>query len=131
MAEHPDVAIVRRGYEAFSKGDTDTLRELIAADAVHRLPGENQLSGDFKGIDAILGMYGQLFELSGGTISVEPQMFLTDNQGTVVAVHRASAQRGDKSFEENAAIVFTVRGGKAVELHELVEDVEARDAFWS
>lgn len=33
MAEHPDVALVRRGYAAFSAADTARLSELLAEDA--------------------------------------------------------------------------------------------------
>jgi hypothetical protein len=33
MAEHHDVALVRRGYAAFSAGDVATLSELLAEDA--------------------------------------------------------------------------------------------------
>ena len=39
MAEHPDVALVRRGYAAFSAGDMATLSELLAEDARQYQPG--------------------------------------------------------------------------------------------
>ncbi len=131
MAEHPDVTLVRRGYEAFSKGDLDTLREVIAADAVHSVPGNSPVSGDHKGIDAILAMYGQLFERSGGTINVELERVMTDGHGTVVGVHRSRAERNGKSIDQRESIVFTVRDGQAVELHEVMEDLEGSDAFWA
>ena len=131
MAEHPDVTLVRRGYEAFSKGDLDTLREVIASDAVHSVPGNSPVSGDHKGIDAILAMYGQLFERSGGTINVELENAMTDGHGTVVAVHRSWAERNGKSIDQHEAIVFTIRDGQAIELHETFEDLEGSDAFWA
>jgi uncharacterized protein len=31
---HPNEELVRRGFDAFSKGDVDTLRELFDTDAV-------------------------------------------------------------------------------------------------
>ena len=36
MGAQEDVALVRRGYEAFSAGDMDTLRDLFTEDAVWR-----------------------------------------------------------------------------------------------
>jgi uncharacterized protein len=33
MVEHPDVALVRRGYQAFATGDVETLSVVIAEDA--------------------------------------------------------------------------------------------------
>ena len=47
----------------------DTLRSLFAPDAVHSAAVSNPLSGDYKGVDEILGYYGKLFELSGGTFA--------------------------------------------------------------
>ena len=67
MAEHPDVTLVKRGYEAFNSADIATLTELIADDAVQTMVGDNLVSGEFKGRDNILGMYGKLGELTNGT----------------------------------------------------------------
>ena len=62
--------VVRDGYTAFSAGDMDALRDLMVPDMVHNVPGDNLISGDYKGIDNILGLYGKLFELTDGTMSV-------------------------------------------------------------
>jgi ketosteroid isomerase-like protein len=62
MAEHPHAALVRKGYDAFSRGDMDTLRGLMAADCTQHVPGSHPLSGDFKGQDAIIDMYRRLAE---------------------------------------------------------------------
>ncbi|MFJ4691641.1 nuclear transport factor 2 family protein [Streptomyces sp. NPDC088766] len=56
MAEHPHSALVRRGFEVFSRRDTDTLRELAAKDATHHVPGVHPLPGDFEGQGAISDM---------------------------------------------------------------------------
>ena len=62
MAEHPHAQLVRTGYEAFSRGDMDTLRSMMTGDATHHVPGSHQLSGDCKGIDAVLDYYRRLYE---------------------------------------------------------------------
>ena len=49
----------------------DTLRAIFTADVVQSQPGNNQVSGVYSGVDNVLGLYGQLFELTGGTISVD------------------------------------------------------------
>jgi hypothetical protein len=54
MAEHPNVELTRRGYRAFSEGDM-TLTELIADDCVWHVGGNNVLTGDHKGREAIFG----------------------------------------------------------------------------
>ena len=62
--------LVRQGYAAFAEGDMDTLRSLFAPDAVHVATGNSQVAGEYRGVDAILGYYGTLFELSDGTFVI-------------------------------------------------------------
>ena len=46
---HPNEDLIRRGYDAFSRGDMDTLRELFHPDIVWHAPGRSQLAGDPPG----------------------------------------------------------------------------------
>ena len=123
--------IVRQGYKAFGEGDMDTLRSLYAPDAVHRATGDNPLSGEYKGVDDILGYYGKLFELSNGTFSVELKSLRAEGDDTIVATHRDKAQRGDKTLDQDENLTFTLSGGKFTRLEEEHSDQAAYDAFWS
>ncbi|MBD0837620.1 nuclear transport factor 2 family protein [Streptomyces sp. TRM68416] len=131
MAEHPHAQLVRKGYEAFARGDMDTLRGLMSADCTHHVPGSHQLSGDFKGQDTIIGMYGQMAEQTGGTMQVDLRSILVDGRGHAVAVHRFTADRNGKHFEENGCIVFRIVGDKVTDLDECVEDMDRSNDFWS
>ena len=55
------------GLQGVRRGRHGDLRALYTPDVVHRQPGNNQTSGEHKGVDNVMGLYGQLFELSGGT----------------------------------------------------------------
>ena len=131
MAEHPDVTLVKRGYAAFSSADIATLSQLIAADAVQHMPGDHQVSGDYKSRDEILAFYGRLAELTGGTYSVEPEAFYTDGLGTVTVVHRVRAERGGKHLDTREALTFRIERGEIVELTDQTEDLDADNAFWA
>ncbi|HEY7010679.1 MAG TPA: nuclear transport factor 2 family protein [Jatrophihabitantaceae bacterium] len=131
MAEHPDVALVRRGYAAFSTGDIATLSELIADDARQFQPGSSSMSGEYKGRDAILAFYGRLASETNGTFRVELEHVYTDGQGRVVACSRNTAQRGERQLNSGAALVFTIKDGKAQDLHGVEEDLDEWDNFWS
>ncbi|WP_371671590.1 nuclear transport factor 2 family protein [Streptomyces sp. NBC_00289] len=131
MAEHPHAALVRKGYEAFSRGDMDTLRGLMTADATHHVPGSHPLSGDFKGQDAMIDMYGRLFSETGGTLRVDVRQVLVDGRGHAVAVHRFSAERQGKRMDETGCIVFRIVGDKISDLDECVADIDATNEFWS
>lgn len=131
MAEHPHAALVRKGFEAFSRGDMDALRGLMTADCTHHVPGSHPLSGDFKGQDAIIEMYGRLFEETGGSMRSELQSLLVDGRGHVVAMHRFSAERKGRSLDETGCIIFRIVGDKATDLDECVEDIDRSNEFWS
>ncbi|MFE7859452.1 nuclear transport factor 2 family protein [Streptomyces sp. NPDC057403] len=131
MAEHPHAQLVRKGYEAFSRGDMDALRSLITSDATQHVPGSHPLSGDCKGIDAILDYYRRLFEETAGTFKVELRNVLVDGRGHAIAMHHVKAQRGDKRMDEDGCIVFRIVGDKATDLDECVEDLDRMDEFWS
>ena len=64
---HPNEELVRRGYEAFNNADVDTLRELFADTTIFHEPGRSPISGDYQGLDQVLGFFGTLAERSGGT----------------------------------------------------------------
>lgn len=57
MSEHPDCALVRRGYEAFGKGDMETLSSLFTADVIHHVPGSSPISGHHKGRENVIDLY--------------------------------------------------------------------------
>ena len=120
---------IRRGYKAFGEGDMETLGSLYAPDVVQRQPGNNQTSGEHKGVDSVLGLYGQLFELSGGTFSVELTSVKTQGD-KVVTVHHAKGAREGKTLDADETIEFTFSGDKISRLDVGYADEAAEDAFW-
>ena len=128
---HANEDLVRQGYKAFGEGDLETLRSLYAPDAVHVATGNNPLSGEYNGVDAILGYYGKLFELSDGTFTAELENVKVDGDDSVVATHRDRGKRGDKTLDQDEDLTFTISGGKFTRLVEAHSDQAAYDAFWS
>src|SRR3954452_18230410 len=102
---------IRRGYKAFGEGDMDTFRAIYTPDVVHKQPGNNPTSGEYKGVDDVLGFYGQLFERSGGTISVDLRSVKAKGD-KVVTVHHTTATREGRSLDTDETIEFTFAGDK-------------------
>jgi hypothetical protein len=71
MFEHPNAALVERLYAAFDAGDKESLKKLIAEDAVWHVPGATEVSGDHRGHEAIFAYLQKLADLSGGTFRAE------------------------------------------------------------
>jgi len=121
--------LVNDGYKLFSAGDMDGLKKLFTADFVHHVPGKSQLAGDYDGPDAALGLYGKLFELSGGTFKVDLKGMKSDGD-KVVATHHATAERDGQKLDQDQVLDFTVKDGKLARIDEEPEDQAAYDAFW-
>ena len=86
--------LVRTAYEAFAKGDLDTLRTLNAEDSVWHTPGISPFNTEYKSVDGVMAYFTQLFELTEGTIKVEPEHMYGDDERVVVLEHvTASAAR--------------------------------------
>ena len=132
LTDNENVALVRRGYEAFNTADVATLSALIADDAVQHVPGSSQIAGDYKGRDAILvDLYAKIAELTGGSVKAELESVTAEGDDKVVAVHRARATRGSKQLDGRTTLVFTVKDGTFVDLEEHWEDEAAGDEFWA
>jgi ketosteroid isomerase-like protein len=128
MAEHPNVALVRRGYAAFGGGDMDALRELIADDVVWHTGGHNPLTGDYEGLDATLGLFGQFFEISGGDVRQDLHAVLADDEHAVALVKQHLGRPDGRSYDGNDVHVFHIRDGKVTEFWAYSEDEAASDA---
>ncbi|MFJ5773312.1 nuclear transport factor 2 family protein [Streptomyces sp. NPDC093094] len=132
MAEHPHAKLVREGYEAFQRGDMDALRSMMTADCTHHVPGSHPLSGDFKGIDSVLGdYYARLASETGGSFRVELRHIFVDGRGHAMTVHHFTADRAGKHIDEMGGIVFRIVGDKISDLDECVADMQKADDFWS
>ncbi|NUK06650.1 nuclear transport factor 2 family protein [Streptomyces lunaelactis] len=131
MAEHPDSALIRRGYAAFGTGDMETLGSLMTADVVHHVPGSNPLSGHHKGRDAVLGLYQRLGTETNGTMQVELEAVMADGRGHVMSFHTVRADRGDRGIEIREGLFFTIVGGKITDVDQCTEDIDEEDTFWS
>lgn len=128
---HPNEDRFRAGYAAFSSGDMEALRnQFFTEDIVWHASGRNPLSGDYKGVDEVLGMFAKSFELSGGTLSVELHDVLANDEHAV-ALGVARGEREGKTLEDRYAHVVHLRDGKVSESWIHSGDQYAIDEFWS
>jgi ketosteroid isomerase-like protein len=130
MEEHPNVALLRRGYEAFAKEDMATLTELIDENVIYHSSGRNPLAGEYKGRNAVFDWFGQIAERSGGTFRVVVDDILANAERGVVLT-RAAASREGKQLDSMGSATYRIRNGKVVEAWFYSEDPYDFDEFWS
>ena len=60
MTEHLHIALFHRAHEAFERGDTEAMRAWFADDFVWHEPGNNPLTGDYRGADEVFGLFSRI-----------------------------------------------------------------------
>ena len=131
MAAHPNVDLIRRGFDAFNAADMAGLAELLDENASQHMAGANPVfSGDHQGRDNLFAMYGQLGEVSGGTFRADLE-HVWANDDTAVALYRATADRDGKHLDMRNALLFSIVNGKVTKLVDIPDDVDKQDEFWS
>jgi ketosteroid isomerase-like protein len=123
------LSLVRKGYAAFNSGDIETVVSLLSHDVVQHVPGESALAGDHKGIEAVLGYYAKLGEMTGGSFHAHLIDVHGDGRGHVIAVHQTVASRNGVTRVSRGSILFTFLGDRATDLLELRSDIAGDDAF--
>ena len=130
MADHPNVELLRKGYDAYSSGDVAVLNELFADDVEWHIAGRSAIAGDYKGRDQVFAFFGKLMELSGGTSKIEVHDILANDEHGVALV-TGTATRDGKSFSGLDVHTFHLRNGQVVEFWDSPVDQYAADEFWS
>jgi uncharacterized protein len=130
MAKTSNVDVIRRGYEAFDKGDLEAIQNLFAEDAILHVGGRNQISGDYKGRDEVLGFLGQCVSLSDGTFKATPHDIL-GSEGHVVVLSRVTAERAGKRLDLPAVETYHLQGEKVSEAWFISSDDHVEDEFWA
>ncbi len=127
---HPNEERARKGFEAFSAGDMDAVRETLADDIVWHVAGRSQLNGDYRGKDEVFSFFAKLMDLTGGTFRIDVHDILANDEH-VVALTQSSAEREGRRWESRGAQVLHVNAeGQVTESWFHPEDMYADDEFW-
>jgi uncharacterized protein len=130
MADHPNAVRSREAYEAFSSGDMAKLQDYFDPNIVWHVPGNNPLSGDYKGFDQVMEFFGKLMQETGGTFKLDVHDILANDEHTVALVE-ATAERNGKRLSQKVAHVFHQTDGKVTEFWGFAEDTAVGDEFFS
>lgn len=130
QVQQDNIALIRRGFEAFGAGDMATLAEIFAPDVHWFSAPAGVLPGDRTDRDALFAMFGQLQQETNGTFRSVPSSYAA-NDDTVFVRAIASGSRRGRSLEVDEIVMFSIAGGKVREARLYVADHEKNVAFWS
>jgi ketosteroid isomerase-like protein len=122
--------LIRSGYEAFARGDIETVLALFDPDILWHVPGRGPLSHDYHGPDEVLGFFQQFMTLSNGTFRIELDDVLAKGD-KVVALCTESAQRGARSWSSPQVHLWTLKNGRATVFWQYQGDQQTEDEFWA
>ena len=134
---HPHTQKLRKGFQAYSRGDLSAISELFADDAtIHILSDSSPFAGVHKGKDGLR----QLFEKTRGALEEESWTVedLMVNDDYVVAITRAQGTKkqgrghGPRSGGTMDVQVFRMRNGRVTKAWYINDDPNLEDReFWS
>ena len=132
MAEHPNVALVRRAIQAMTETDMSKAQEEMAvvdafmADDIvwHEIGRAEPRRGKDELRAAMMGSARE------GTIKFEIHDVIA-NDDHAIALGTATATRGDEALEYRTAEIFHIRDGRAVERWAFSDDTAAIAAFFA
>jgi ketosteroid isomerase-like protein len=128
--EAQNLAAIQRGFEAFAKGDIETLKTLFSPNANWNQVETGVLRGNYRGAHAILEFFGQLAHETQGSLRVEP-MTMAASGDHVFVFERVTGKRKGKTLETKEVLVFKLDNGVVTEVTELQSDYPAVAQFWS
>ena len=126
--EHPNATALREGFAAFGRGDLEHVRGRLTEDCVWTIPGSSPLTGTYRGWDQIAGMFGTLFEATGGTFSMDVLSCLADDARAVAIYDSTSTVAGQTRTMRFVMIEELTPDGRAKDVVTLAYDQEAADA---
>jgi len=107
-----NIDTARSAYEAFTRGDLETLREMLAEDGTWLTSDELPLGGESRGREEIIGNFTQIPNY-WTSFSVEPEDFIDAGEWVVVRGTQRAATDSD-SFEAPFAHLMKFADGKIV-----------------
>ena len=124
------VGDIERVFAAFGGGDVRALYEVIAEDAVWRVPGSAPVSREYRGRDEIFGLFRETRRLTDGTYRSELRWALADGDHAV-AVYRARGRRLGRELDIDQVLLIGLRNGRWQEVLALPTEPLVFEAFWA
>ncbi len=117
-------------FEAFRGGDARALFEVIAEDAVWRVPGGAPVSQEYLGRERIFDLFRETRRLTDGSYLSELRWAVADDEHAV-AVYRARGERLGRSLDIDQVLLIDHRDGIWTDITAVPTDPPAFEAFWA
>ena len=128
--EQRNVEMARKGYTAFNEAHLDDALETIADDILWHVGGDNPLSGEYRGKEAVLEFFMKFGQLTEGTYEADIHDVLASDEHTVVIGTSTATRHGRTHSSRLVDIIHPGSDGRAKEFWRFAEDQAADDEFY-
>ena len=132
MQEAENTKIVKDAYDAFGRGDVQTLLgyfdETILWKPVHGTARHVPTAGERRGKAAV----GEFFKIVSDQVNFvrfEPKDFVAQGDKVVAIGHYVATVPTGRGFESDFVMVFTLRDGKVVQFQEFSDSAAINAAY--
>lgn len=122
--------LARELFDAVQAGNTDKVASFFSDDVIVHVPGNNQISGTFKGRGEVGTTLGKIAQLTDGTFRRELHD-ITASDAHAVVLTEITAERGGKRFTFNSAVVLDIQDGKIAQQWFLNDDQATVDELFA
>jgi len=124
-----DMEAVRKLYAALLARDIPALTRAFAHSTYH-VPGNNIVSGTYRGSEEILGLFARTAAETDNTLTFELHD-LVGGENHIVMLDRAVARRGGRTLDQSRVLIAHVENGITTDVWLVVDDEYEFDEFWS
>jgi uncharacterized protein len=128
---HQNEDLIRRAYDAFGRGDIETIGQLFAADIAFHVSGRSTLAGDYVGKNQVFGVFARLGEITDNTFRTDVYDVLASDEHAVALQHQRAEREGKRPLDDRHVSVFRIKDGKIAEIWHHPGDLYAYDEFFS
>jgi uncharacterized protein len=114
--------IVKRFFEAISKGDVDTLISILDRDIEWIIPGENwALAGTHHGHDGIIALLKKSSKAIEMTYPEPPEYVIQEDRVLVIGVAIGKVKASERPFKDEWVFDFKLVDGKIAYIREYMD----------
>ena len=106
---------IREFYDARARRDWGVVGELLADEVGYHEPGDEDISGDFKGRGDVLALLKKMVDVTEGTFQLQPEGFLNLDRHSAALV-RWSAERDGRRSEGREIGIYRFEKNKIAEV---------------
>lgn len=125
--------LVRKGLDAFTRGDIETMTGLLDPNVVFRMIPAGPFQREYRGVENVLGFFKQIYELTGGKFGFSTMALVSGGDGTVLhyCMTRGSRAGNAKVYDAEEIQRYRIRNERLAEIAVFANDIEQLQNFWA